>query len=159
MVLVPMSSRLVLEISPPTISWLLYVGHSRHGVVSLTDVLQNGTSSTVSDITPASGWTISGCDANSPDAQTIRLTCDPSGANAANCAHILSSNPLNKVVRLPDSCGAGPFARVAAWSNSTAKRDGAVVQTCSFDYNFTQVPASYVSRHSTLLYAKILSIP
>ena len=158
MVLVPM--RLVLEISPPIISWLLYVGHSRHGFVSLTDILQNGTSRTVSDITPASGWTISGCDANLPDAQTIRLTCDPSGANAANCVHILSSNPVNKVVRLPDSCGADPFARVAAWSNSTAaKRDGVVVQTCSFDYNFTQVPASYVSRHSTLLYAKILSIP
>src|ERR1700735_2899655 len=99
MVLVHM--RLVMETPPPTISSLLYVGLPRHGLVSLTDVLQNGTSSTVSDITPASGWTISGCDANSSDAQTIQLTCDPSGANAANCAHILSSNPVNKVVRLP----------------------------------------------------------
>ena len=73
------------------------------------------------------------------------MTCDPSGANAAHCDHLLSGDPVNKIIRLPESCGAGPFARVASWSNSTAtKRNGLLVHVCSFDYHFTNIPDSYV---------------
>ncbi|KAG9227286.1 hypothetical protein PTI98_010767 [Pleurotus ostreatus] len=67
----------------------------------------------ISDITPAAGWVILDCDANSM-AQDIRLVCNSDDAEAAGCSHLFdSAGPVHKYVRLPENCGSEPFARVA----------------------------------------------
>ncbi|KAF9033940.1 hypothetical protein BDZ89DRAFT_1130813 [Hymenopellis radicata] len=73
-----------------------------------------GSTDAISDITPAAGWDIIDC---TPDAvsQDIRLVC--TGASA-DCDHLYQNiGAVNKIVRLPESCGVNAFARVAkAWT-------------------------------------------
>lgn len=67
-----------------------------------------GSSSSISDITPAAGWEVLEC---IPDAlrQRLRLVCNGS----PNCGHLLmDGGALGKVVRLPEHCGKSPFSRV-----------------------------------------------
>ncbi|KAF8206062.1 hypothetical protein K438DRAFT_2014366 [Mycena galopus ATCC 62051] len=67
----------------------------------------SGTSNAVSDITPAGGWTILDCDADA-FTQNIRLACRTSA-----CEHLFDGQgAIDTVIRLPETCGAGPFARV-----------------------------------------------
>ncbi|KAJ7171248.1 hypothetical protein C8R46DRAFT_1190644 [Mycena filopes] len=68
----------------------------------------SGASRAVSDITPAAGWTILACDASAL-AQDIRLVChDPA------CQHLFEGQgAVDTLVRLPETCGLGAFARVA----------------------------------------------
>ncbi|KAF9495226.1 hypothetical protein BDN71DRAFT_1589895 [Pleurotus eryngii] len=70
----------------------------------------------MTDITPAAGWVILDCDPNALD-QTIRLVCMNEDEEA--CRHLYAhGGPQDKVVRLPESCGAGPFARIAHLSTA-----------------------------------------
>ena len=62
--------------------------------------LQAGSNSSISDLTPAGGWTIIDCNATSAD-QEIRVVChDPS-----KCNHLHMNGAENTVVRLPDEVG------------------------------------------------------
>ncbi|KAJ8507727.1 hypothetical protein ONZ45_g9934 [Pleurotus djamor] len=66
----------------------------------------------LTDITPAAGWVILDCDPNTLD-QDIRLVCE-SDDEASGCHNVFDhAGPVNKIVRLPESCGHGPFARIA----------------------------------------------
>ena len=60
---------------------------------------QWGSTSAISDITPAAGWQITGCapDARAPD---IELTCLDFGSH---CDHIFQGGVVHTVVRLPES--------------------------------------------------------
>ncbi|KAG9219670.1 hypothetical protein CCMSSC00406_0006008 [Pleurotus cornucopiae] len=72
-----------------------------------------GSPKSVSDITAAAGWVVLDCDKNSLE-QEIRLVCR--GDSEASCNHLLEhGDPANKLIRLPEDCGAGPFARVASF--------------------------------------------
>ncbi|KAF7439850.1 hypothetical protein PC9H_000187 [Pleurotus ostreatus] len=95
----------------------------------------------MTDITPAAGWVILDCDPNALD-QTIRLVCMNEDEEA--CGHLFAhGGPQDKVVRLPESCGAGPFARIAHLSTAEdqsipahvspkiVRRDGATPQVIS----------------------------
>ncbi|KAG9226940.1 hypothetical protein CCMSSC00406_0003387 [Pleurotus cornucopiae] len=95
----------------------------------------------LTDITPAAGWVILDCDPNALD-QTIRLVCMNEDEEA--CGHLFAhGGPQDKVVRLPESCGAGPFARIAHLSTAEdqsipahvspkiVRRDGATPQVIS----------------------------
>jgi len=57
-----------------------------------------------------SGWAIWGCKSNI-DAQDIRLACV---GEQDDCDHLRKGGDINTIVRLPQSCGRGPFARVSA---------------------------------------------
>ncbi|KAF7329581.1 hypothetical protein MKEN_00221000 [Mycena kentingensis (nom. inval.)] len=85
------------------------------------DLSTNGTSSgtmtiwgdvgAISDITEAADWEILGCD---PDAlsQEIRIVCRTEGSKA--CAHLYeAAGAVNKIIRLPESCGGSAFARIS----------------------------------------------
>ncbi|KAL0948981.1 hypothetical protein HGRIS_009081 [Hohenbuehelia grisea] len=72
-----------------------------------------GSSKSVTDITPSAGWVVLDCDPNAL-AQDIRLVCKTNDADSAGCSHLFDhGGPVDKIVRLPESCGAGPFARIA----------------------------------------------
>ncbi|KAJ8495917.1 hypothetical protein ONZ45_g12648 [Pleurotus djamor] len=71
----------------------------------------SGSSKAITDITPAAGWVVLECDPHLLQ-QEIRLVCQ--GSDEAACGHLFEHGPEHKVVRLPESCGAGPFARIAS---------------------------------------------
>ncbi|KAJ7049580.1 hypothetical protein C8F01DRAFT_1069029 [Mycena amicta] len=71
----------------------------------------------ITDITNAADWEILDCDPTAL-AQDIRLVCktDPDDPNS-KCGHLYQNiGAVNKIVRLPENCGANAFARIAkAW--------------------------------------------
>ncbi|KAF8313671.1 hypothetical protein DL93DRAFT_2167778 [Clavulina sp. PMI_390] len=116
---------------------------SGDGVNTLYQTLAlTGSNNSLSDITPAAGWSISGCAANSSAPQTILVSCDRSSNGSQYCSHVLSGTPVNKLIRMPDSCGSGPFARVVSWNQTSSTSANVETYACSFDYDFTQIPAS-----------------
>ncbi|KAJ7143998.1 hypothetical protein C8R44DRAFT_141912 [Mycena epipterygia] len=111
-----------------------------------------GSQTAIGDITEAAGWKILGC---SPDAlsQDIRLVC-MGGSDATMCQHLYQGHgAVDTIVRLPESCGKGPFARVAkAWvpadqsipasiAARIVRRDGSQpqVQAITLDTNYAAV--------------------
>ncbi|KAF4581481.1 hypothetical protein EYR40_009767 [Pleurotus pulmonarius] len=72
-----------------------------------------GSPRAITDITPAAGWVILDCDPHSLD-QEVRLVCASDDADDSGCNHIFDhGGPEDKLVRLPESCGGGPFLRIA----------------------------------------------
>ncbi|KAJ7664073.1 hypothetical protein B0H17DRAFT_304395 [Mycena rosella] len=111
-----------------------------------------GSQTAIGDITEAAGWKILGC---SPDAlsQNIRLVC-MGGSDTSMCQHLYQGHgAVDTIVRLPESCGKGPFARVAkTWvpadqsipasiSARIVRRDGSQpqVQAITLDTNYAAV--------------------
>ena len=110
----------------------------------------------MSDITPAAGWHILDCDPNSLGQQTIRLVCESKDEEAAGCNAIHEGGAENTVVRMPDDCGSGPFARLVQISDSpdqtipdharrrfrkrVAPPAPGTVKNAVIDYNFPAVP-------------------
>ncbi|KAJ7437978.1 hypothetical protein B0H11DRAFT_1753194 [Mycena galericulata] len=116
-----------------------------------------GSTDAISDITTAAGWQILGCN-SSALSQDLRLVCmnDPSDASS-QCAHLYQgAGAVNKIVRLPENCGASAFARISnAWVPSdqsipasvkarVVRRSGTppVVKALSIDTNFDAVDYS-----------------
>ncbi|KAF7422513.1 hypothetical protein PC9H_010669 [Pleurotus ostreatus] len=71
----------------------------------------SGAAKAITDITPAAGWIVLDCDPHALS-QEIRLVCK--GDDEASCGHLFEHGPEHKVVRLPESCGAGPFGRIVS---------------------------------------------
>ncbi|KLO17547.1 hypothetical protein SCHPADRAFT_158639 [Schizopora paradoxa] len=108
----------------------------------------SGSSSSVSDITPAAGWQILNC-TDSTNSQTIRLVCTN---ESLGCEHIFQDGARDTIVRLPQGCGRGPFVRIANHTISedqslptninsrVIKRGGTVTQVhaLQIDDNFAQ---------------------
>jgi hypothetical protein len=106
----------------------------------------------LSDITSAAGWHILDCNATSLEPQVIRLVCE---SEDAGCNAIHEGGAEDTVVRLPDSCGGGPFARLARiWESPDQnvpdevrqkfrKRAAAApgtVKNAAIDFNLAAVP-------------------
>ncbi|KAJ8691189.1 hypothetical protein PTI98_010783 [Pleurotus ostreatus] len=107
----------------------------------------------ITDITPAAGWVVLDCDANAAS-QEIRLVCNSDDAEAAGCSHLFEGDgPVHKYVRLPESCGSEPFARIADYrvhenqsipehaASKISRRDGVAPQvfSVSIDDDFARV--------------------
>ncbi|KAJ7620340.1 hypothetical protein FB45DRAFT_754865 [Roridomyces roridus] len=78
-----------------------------------------GSNTAISDITTAANWQILGCNSTALS-QSVRLVCmnDPEDPDSL-CSHLYgNSGAVNKIIRLPTDCGAGPFARVSQWGTS-----------------------------------------
>ncbi|KAJ7841079.1 hypothetical protein B0H14DRAFT_2783654 [Mycena olivaceomarginata] len=98
-----------------------------------------GSQNAITDITTAADWEIWDCDPNAL-AQDIRLVCKSDAADS-NCSHLYqNTGAVNKLVRLPESCGGSAFARVSkAWvpedqsiPSSIAARPGFVSSDTDF---------------------------
>ncbi|EJD42530.1 hypothetical protein AURDEDRAFT_145708 [Auricularia subglabra TFB-10046 SS5] len=84
----------------------------------------NGPVTTLSDITSAAGWQISGCSSTwTSGTHSVALTCS-TGADGKHCDHVLQGGAVGKIVRLPEDCGAGPFARVVSWNRPVRRKRG-----------------------------------
>ncbi|KAH8997662.1 hypothetical protein EDB86DRAFT_3076463 [Lactarius hatsudake] len=84
-----------------------------------------GPTTAISDITPAAGWRIiTRCDP-AATAQDIQLECADGNPD---CDHLFQGGAVDTIVRLPDSCGPVPFARVARyWINQPNTSDSSTV--------------------------------
>ncbi|CCA68979.1 hypothetical protein PIIN_02839 [Serendipita indica DSM 11827] len=120
------------------------------GVNSAYSVLAINTEnpSSLSDITAAAGWDIIECDPDSVGPQDVRLVCTD---RSKNCDQLFEGGEENTIVKLPDSCAGGPFARVVkSWipDNQTlparlAKRQlDDPVRALTLDFDFAQIPVS-----------------
>ncbi|KAJ7061876.1 hypothetical protein C8F01DRAFT_1024956 [Mycena amicta] len=68
----------------------------------------SGGSHAVSDLTTDGGWTVLSCNASTLE-QDVRIVC-----HSAACEHLFEGHgAIDTLVRLPEDCGASPFARVA----------------------------------------------
>ncbi|KLO16502.1 hypothetical protein SCHPADRAFT_937851 [Schizopora paradoxa] len=106
-------------------------------------LILNGSSSSISDITPAAGWRILNCTANT-NTQTVKLICVD---DSKGCGHLFQGGAEHTVVRLPNECGTGPFARVAKhWTpaNEDVPADHAMPQVhfLQIDTNFRESTSS-----------------
>ncbi|KAA1475907.1 hypothetical protein DENSPDRAFT_452584 [Dentipellis sp. KUC8613] len=122
-----------------------------------------GASTAISDITEAAGWKILDCDPNGMN-QTIRMVCMNADSQNAGCDHVMKNGAENKLVRMPESCGKMPFARVAnmwvpadqsmpaATRRSLLRRDGTAptVHAMTLDTNFG---AANGTQHGTVSFA------
>ncbi|KAF7371330.1 hypothetical protein MSAN_00769100 [Mycena sanguinolenta] len=116
-----------------------------------------GSTDSITDITTAADWQILNCNSTALS-QNITLVCmnDPSDPNS-KCGHLYQNiGAVNKIVRLPENCGANAFARIAkSWvaedqtipasvRRSLFRRDGKtpVVQALAIDTNFDAVDYS-----------------
>lgn len=99
----------------------------------------DGPVSLLSDITSAAGWKISGCSPTwAAGSHQVALTCS-TGAEGRLCDHVLQSGAVGKIVRLPQDCGAGPFARVVSWNRPVGRKRGPgslQTHTVVLDYDF-----------------------
>ncbi|KLO17807.1 hypothetical protein SCHPADRAFT_151790 [Schizopora paradoxa] len=112
----------------------------------------SGSSTSISDITPAAGWEILNC-TTSTNSQTIQLVCTD---ETKGCSHLFQKGAQHTVVRLPENCGAGPFVRVAKhWTPANQslpahvaskfrRSDGSTpqVQLLQIDANFNESASS-----------------
>ncbi|KAF8488680.1 hypothetical protein JB92DRAFT_3148213 [Gautieria morchelliformis] len=112
-----------------------------------------GTNNLLSDITPAAGWNIQGCDPNwANGTHTFQMTCSGASNQTMYCGHVYQGGAANTIVRLPENCGKGPFARIVFASNKTTIARGVTNSTANatiagthfvtLDYNFAQIPTS-----------------
>ncbi|KAI5116444.1 hypothetical protein M0805_008631 [Coniferiporia weirii] len=125
-------------------------------------LLISGSPYSISDITTAAGWEILNCSSN-VSTQDIRLVCS---GDDASCVHIFQNGAEHTIVRLPEECGKGPFARVSrAWvsedqdipeytSSRIVRRDGTtpVVHAISLDTDFGKATSSRNGNVSLVVY-------
>ncbi|KLO10486.1 hypothetical protein SCHPADRAFT_517251 [Schizopora paradoxa] len=117
----------------------------------------NGSTNSISDITPAAGWSILNC-TSSTNTQTIQIVCTD---ESLGCGHLFQQGAENTIVRLPQGCGSGPFARVAKHSvpanqtvPATVKRSNGTapeVQLLQIDTNFKAAASSGQNVEFTLV--------
>jgi hypothetical protein len=113
-----------------------------------------GSDTSISDITNAAGWEILGCDGKSTDPQDIRLVCTNPDKQ---CDSLFKGGAENTLIRLPNSCGGGPFAKVLrVWTHEDQSIPAAVtkkmkrgvadpnhpVRGLRFDFDLTSIPES-----------------
>ncbi|KAF7316287.1 Chitin-binding type-1 domain-containing protein [Mycena indigotica] len=108
----------------------------------------------VSSLDRASDWVITSCDRFSDQPQEVLAFCSKSmDSDDAGCGHVFIDQAEHTIVKLPSSCGAGPYARIVSLSPhedqdvlpTHIRRDlpeNELVYSLRFDYNFAAIPAS-----------------
>ncbi|KZT37853.1 hypothetical protein SISSUDRAFT_817483 [Sistotremastrum suecicum HHB10207 ss-3] len=162
-VLLALTAAHAIDLSDPSVpctsGWCAY--DTGDGVkTAYSTLILNGSPSSIGDITPAGGWMVSDCPQSWPSGQaTIKMSCMQ---GSSECAKLFSgAGAQNTVVRLPPSCGQGPFARVVSHSSSDsgtnttsvaskkgktaekrAKNNASQVHTMTLDFAFSKIPAN-----------------
>ncbi|KIJ29745.1 hypothetical protein M422DRAFT_54033 [Sphaerobolus stellatus SS14] len=124
----------------------------------------DGSRQILSDITQAAGWKVWQCNPQWADGEhSLLMVCDGTPAQVALCNHVYENGANNTVVRLPDNCAKGPFARVKSTfepTNATipatilATMKGnpktVAVRGLTLDFDFKSIPETYATSFLTL---------
>ncbi|KAG6836731.1 hypothetical protein H0H93_004394 [Arthromyces matolae] len=110
--------------------------------------------SSVSSLDIQSDWVITGCDATSDQPQEVLAYCSKGvDDDDSGCSHVFLGGAEHTIVKMPTSCGLGPYARVSSLEvhpnqdvlpreHQLRKRSTENVYSLKFDYNFLAVPES-----------------
>ncbi|KZT36396.1 hypothetical protein SISSUDRAFT_1120964 [Sistotremastrum suecicum HHB10207 ss-3] len=108
----------------------------------------------VSSMTTASDWIITSCNRTSDQAQQVLAYCrKPMDDASTGCGHVFIGQAEHTIIKLPSSCGAGPYGRVNTLTvhpdqdilspyHASQKPDSEPVYLLSFDYEFAEIPDS-----------------
>uniref|UniRef100_A0A8H7Y0R9 Uncharacterized protein n=1 Tax=Psilocybe cubensis TaxID=181762 RepID=A0A8H7Y0R9_PSICU len=108
----------------------------------------------VSSMDIASDWVITDCSPTSDKPQTVLAYCSKGMEDEdSGCGHVFIAQAEHTLIRMPKSCGLGPYARVVSLTehpdqnslpqeHQMRKRSTEKVYSLSFDYNFLAVPDS-----------------
>jgi hypothetical protein len=126
-------------------------------------------SQAVSSLDPHADWVIVGCDAKSDQPQSVLAYCSMElNHEESGCSHVFIGGAQHTIVRtsllvlvhiadnifqvrMPKSCGAGPYSRIASFEeaddetvlpdeHAAALPTGGKVYKVSFDYEFDAIP-------------------
>ncbi|KAF8214839.1 hypothetical protein K438DRAFT_1955885 [Mycena galopus ATCC 62051] len=105
----------------------------------------------VSSLDLESDWAITECDATSDQPQSVLAYCTcPMDDEDCGCAHVFIGQAADTIVKLPTTCGLGPYARVVSLEvhpdqtalsarHAARKRTIDPFYSLSFDYAFTDI--------------------
>lgn len=122
----------------------------------------------VSSMDLSSDWVITECSAKSDKSQQVLAYCTKGmDDDDSGCAHVFIGQVEHTIIRLPTSCGLGPYARVTSLEehpdqdvltaeHKARKRSSEKVYILSFDYEFASIPES---NGPVLMRADITDIP
>ncbi|KAK6987473.1 chitin-binding type-1 domain-containing protein [Favolaschia claudopus] len=106
----------------------------------------------VSSLDLASDWVIHGCDRSSDQPQEVLAHCSKSlDGDDSGCGHVFITQAEHTIVRMPTTCGRGPYARVVSLVPHDdqdalpshlrrALPENELVYSLKFDYDFAAVP-------------------
>ncbi|KAI5116231.1 hypothetical protein M0805_001223 [Coniferiporia weirii] len=122
----------------------------------------------VSSVDIASDWVITGCSATSDQPQEVLAYCSKDlDDEDSGCSHVFIGQAEHTIVRMPSSCGLGPYARIASLTvhpdqdvlpaeHKARKRSTEKVYSLKFDYEFLAIPED---NGPVLMRADITDIP
>ncbi|KAF7373855.1 Chitin-binding type-1 domain-containing protein [Mycena sanguinolenta] len=105
----------------------------------------------VSSLDLESDWVVTDCDATSDQPQTVNAYCTCQiDDEDCGCGHVFIGQTADTIVKMPSSCGLGPYARVTSLEvhpdqtvlsaeHMARKRGTEPVYSLSFDYAFTDI--------------------
>ncbi|KAJ7636708.1 hypothetical protein FB45DRAFT_1056011 [Roridomyces roridus] len=105
----------------------------------------------VSSLDVESDWAITNCDPASDQSQSVLAYCTcPIEDEDCGCGHVFIGQANDTIVKLPDTCGLGPYARVVSLEphpdqtvlsadHAARKRNTDPVYSLVFDYLFTDI--------------------
>ncbi|KAJ6484674.1 hypothetical protein C8R45DRAFT_1214705 [Mycena sanguinolenta] len=105
----------------------------------------------VSSLDLASDWVVTDCDATSDQPQSVLAYCTcPMDDEDCGCAHVFIGHATDTIVKMPTTCGLGPYARVVSLEvhpdqtvlsteHGVRKRSTDPVYWLVFDYAFTDI--------------------
>ncbi|KAF9480694.1 hypothetical protein BDN70DRAFT_992496 [Pholiota conissans] len=108
----------------------------------------------VSSLDVESHWVIVGCNPTSDQAQQVLAYCSkPMNESGTGCGHVFIGQAQHTIVKMPSSCGKGPYARVVGLDvhsdqnalpamHNSLKPASESVHLLNFDYNFLAIPES-----------------
>ncbi|EIN13861.1 hypothetical protein PUNSTDRAFT_140302 [Punctularia strigosozonata HHB-11173 SS5] len=108
----------------------------------------------VSSLDVQSDWVLTKCSASSDEAQEVLAYCTKGMDDEdSGCGHVFLGHAEHTIVRMPKSCGLGPYARVISLEvhpdqgilpaeHKNKKRSTELVYSLKFDYNFLAIPES-----------------
>ncbi|KAF5329772.1 hypothetical protein D9619_009132 [Psilocybe cf. subviscida] len=106
--------------------------------------------SSVSSLDLSSDWVLVGCSPTSDQPQQVTAYCSKSIDDTdSGCGHVFIGKAIHTIVRMPKTCGLGPYARVVSLEPHPdqtvvppyhASQQKSLVYSLSFDYNFAAIP-------------------
>ncbi|KAJ7864454.1 hypothetical protein B0H14DRAFT_2736332 [Mycena olivaceomarginata] len=108
--------------------------------------------SSVSSLDIATNWVVTSCNPGSDQPQSVLAYCSKSLSDS-ECSHVMIGGAEHTIVKMPDNCGRGPYARIASLTphpnqdilspyHQSQKPSTEQVYSLKFDYNFAAIPAS-----------------
>ncbi|KAJ7131799.1 hypothetical protein C8R43DRAFT_895506, partial [Mycena crocata] len=109
-------------------------------------------SASVSSLDLKTNWVITDCHPTSDKPQSVLMYCSKSSASS-ECSHVLIGGAEHTIVKMPQNCGRGPYARIASLApharqdilssyHQLKKPADEPVYSLTFDYNFAAIPAA-----------------